>query len=358
MKTGFRVLVVGLILILTLLATGCMRHGITAPPEKNDPGPAPSPIPEPAPLPEPEPDYASLGVNELGQIMVLMYHEIGEPEGEWCRTPDNFRRDLQALYDGGYRLLAMNDLLDGHIAVPPGTTPVVLTFDDGCPGQFRLIDQGGEQVIDPDCAVGIMEKFHREHPDFGLAATFYLFYVSPPFGQAEFVSPKLEYLVDNNFEIGNHTYSHQFPGLRALSPETIRQELADQIRQTREYLPGYRVRSLALPYGSCPDDMSVVIQGNYEEIEYHHEGILLVGANPAPSPFSTSFIPSAIPRVRASTMKTEGVGMYEWMERFTAEPHLRYISDGNPETVVLPDSLQDRVDTAHVGEKDLILYNP
>jgi len=31
--------------------------------------------------------------NELGQIMILMYHKIGSPESEWMRTPQNFRQD-------------------------------------------------------------------------------------------------------------------------------------------------------------------------------------------------------------------------------------------------------------------------
>ncbi len=357
MNASFRLptVVVAVLLLLALGAVGCMRHGSTAPSQ----GPIRLPAPEPpAPPPEPEPDYATLGVNEIGHIMVLMYHEIGEPEGEWCRTPDNFRQDLQALYDDGYRLLSMNDLLDGQIAVPAGTTPVVLTFDDGCPGQFRFINEGGAQKIDPNCAVGIMEAFYRKHPDFGLAATFYLFYVAPPFGQTELVSQKLEYLVEKDFEIGNHTYSHHFPGLRAFPPETIRQELANQIRQTQAYLPGYRVRSLALPYGSYPEDIGLAIRGDDAEISYYHEGILLVGANPAPAPFSTTFDPAAIPRVRASTMHTEGVGLYDWMEHLAAEPHQRYISDGKTETVVIPSYLQDRVDEARLGEKNLVLYGP
>ena len=33
--------------------------------------------------------------NEAGKIMVLMYHNIGEPEAEWVRTPANFRKDLE-----------------------------------------------------------------------------------------------------------------------------------------------------------------------------------------------------------------------------------------------------------------------
>ena len=155
------------------------------------PDPDPGGNEDPAPEPE-EIDYEALGVNELGQVMVLMYHQIGEEEAEWVRTPENFRKDLETLYAAGYRLIALNDLLDGNITVPAGTTPVVLTFDDGTIGHFRYIEQDGQTVIDPDCAVGILEQFAAEHPDFGQAATFFIMYEASIFGQPEYVQAEAE----------------------------------------------------------------------------------------------------------------------------------------------------------------------
>lgn len=356
MKTGTKALVAIMAVLLALPAASCVHRGITAPPG-GDPTPSPSPTPDPSPTPteKPEPNYADLGVNELGQIMILMYHRIGDTEDEWVRTPDNFRKDLRALYDAGYRLVSMNDVLDGNIAIPAGTSPVVLTFDDGTEGQFRYIEQGGRLVIDPDCAVGILEEFYREHPDFGLAATFYIFYVATPFGQAEYLQQKLEHLAERGFTIGNHTYSH--PNLRRLAPDAARKELALMVMHTRKYLPGYQVRTLALPFGAHPDDKSYIISGSYNGVDYHHEGILLVGANPAPSPFSKSFNPAALPRVRASEMKTDGVGMYEWMGRLQANPQNRFVSDGNPNTVVIPASLRGQVNESRLGGRTLITYD-
>ncbi|HEY7437429.1 MAG TPA: hypothetical protein VIE41_19975, partial [Methylomirabilota bacterium] len=43
--------------------------------------------------------------NELGRVMILEYHKIDNPEGRWTRTPENFRRDLQRLWERGYRLV-------------------------------------------------------------------------------------------------------------------------------------------------------------------------------------------------------------------------------------------------------------
>lgn len=325
----------------------------------SDPDPGPGGNEEPAPESEPEEvDYASLGVNELGQIMVLMYHQIGPEEAEWVRTPENFRKDLETLYEAGYRLIAVNDLLDGKIAVPAGTTPVALTFDDGTIGHFRYIEKDGQMVIDPDCAVGILEQFAAEHPDFGLAATFYIMYEATIFGQPEYVQQKLNYLAENGFEIGNHTNSHIYPGLRSLSPEEARQELAEHVRLTKEYVPGYEVRSLALPYGSYPDDLSYIVEGSYNGTSYHHAGVFLVGNNPAPSPFHADYNAALLPRIRASELEeyTAGFGINNWLEYFAEHPEERYISDGDPDTVVVPEALKEQVDGAKLGDRKLITY--
>ncbi|HZJ57564.1 MAG TPA: hypothetical protein VFD89_04910, partial [Clostridia bacterium] len=62
----------------------------------------------------PSVDLKELGVNELGKIMVLMYHGIGDGEDVWVRTPENFRKDLKTLYDNGYRAIGMKDYIEGN----------------------------------------------------------------------------------------------------------------------------------------------------------------------------------------------------------------------------------------------------
>jgi peptidoglycan/xylan/chitin deacetylase (PgdA/CDA1 family) len=354
-KYWFQAVLLPVVLLLTVtLLVSCSNSGgnTVKPPggEDENPGSGDQEDPE---NPGEEIDYRALGVNEAGQIMILMYHEIGEPEDVWCRTPANFRKDLETLYEAGYRLISMNDLLDGHIDIPAGCSPVVITFDDGKAGQFRYIEEEGRQVIDPDCAVAILEEFYGTHPDFGLAATFYIFYESP-FGQYEFVQQKLSYLVKKGFEIGNHCYTHG--NLRRLSAEQARRELALHVKRTQEHLPGYAVRSLALPFGEHPDDMSYIIEGSFEGPAYRNEGVLLVGAKPAASPFNVKFNPAALPRVRASEMETDGMGLYDWLERLRDNPGNRYISDGDPDTVVVPDDLADQVDKSRLAEKTLIRY--
>lgn len=350
---NIKILLLLLLLLLLALTLSCSKKKSSAgaPGEEEQAGGGGDQLDSPAK--KEEIDYQALGVNEVGEIMILMYHEIGEPESTWCRTPANFRKDLETLYEEGYRLLSMNDLLDGYIDIPAGCSPVVLTFDDGNNGQFRYLEKDGRLEIDPHCAVGILEQFYSDHPDFGLAATFYIFYETP-FGQAEHVQQKLSYLAEKGFEIGNHCYSHG--NLRRLSPKQARRELALQVKHTREYLPGYNVRSLALPFGEHPADMSYIIEGSFEGTDYRNDGILLVGSNPAPSPFSSDFNPAALPRVRASEIDTEGMGLYDWLERLRDDPGRRYISDGDPVTVAVPEENAEQVDRYNLGDKTLIPY--
>jgi len=289
--------------------------------------------------------------NELGEIMILMYHEIGFPEDEWRRTPDNFRRDLQTLYDLGYRAVSLQDMVRGQIEIPAGTSPVVLTFDDGNKGNFNYLETDGEPELDPDCAVAIMEEFYRENPDFGLAATFFIYWPTP-FRQPGYLETKLQHLVKQGFEIGNHTNSHA--NLSRLNPDEIRQELA--LNETQKYVPGYRVTSLSLPYGAYSQDPGIVREGSYEGICYQHEAVLLVGANPAPSPYHKKFDPFRLPRIRASEIKTDGVGMYEWLEYFRTNPSRRFISDGDASCITIPLSAEQNLNREIIKERDVRLY--
>jgi peptidoglycan/xylan/chitin deacetylase (PgdA/CDA1 family) len=287
--------------------------------------------------------------NEAGKIMVLMYHEIGAVESEWTRTPDNFRQDLLTLYEKGYRPVHLNDYLAGHITVPAGTTPFILTFDDGTAGQFRFIEKDNERVLDPDCAVAILLEMGEKYEDFIPAATFYIYYPLP-FRQKQFVAEKLQLLTDWGFEIGNHAYNHE--NLARVTQEVAVKSLARHIQQTGEYLPDYTVTTLALPYGARPRDDSYIIRGSWEGHSYHHQAILLVGANPAPSPFVTGYTPSRLPRIRA-----DGTELPRWLDYFAGNPRERFISDGNPLVVTVPEILADRMDENNTGGRPIIQYS-
>ena len=278
--------------------------------------------------------------NELGRVMILEYHKIDYPEERWTRTPENFRRDLETLYARGYRLQSLNGLIEGRITVAAGTTPVVLTFDDSSAGQFRYVDRNGTLEIDPKSGVGVLETFIREKPDFGRAATFFVLPGAKPpnnlFNQPEHEGRKLRWLVEQGYELGNHTLWHA--NLGKYDEATVRQQLAEAQVWVQRHVPEYRFRSLALPHGVYPKEIGWALSGSAKGTSYRHEAILMVAGGAAPSPFAKTFDPIHLPRIQA----VEG-DLRHWLNHFDRTPADRFISDGNAETVTVPAAHRDRL---------------
>ncbi len=270
--------------------------------------------------------------NELGRVMILEYHKIDTPEARWTRTPENFRRDLQRLWERGYRTVALNDYIDGKIALPAGTTPLILTFDDSSPGQFRYVQRGSDWVIDPECGIGILEAFAREHPGFGRAATFYVLPgANPPnrlFNQPDLTTRKLQYLVSQGYEIGNHSLWHAELG--RYSETVVREQLAGAQEWVQRHVPGYRFRTLALPLGSYPKELGWALSGEAKGMAYKHDAILMVAGGAAPSPHARNFDPNRLPRIQAV-----GADLDYWITYFDKNPGERYVSDGDAATVTV-----------------------
>lgn len=283
---------------------------------------------------------ATLSPNELGRVMILEYHRIDVPEDRWTRTPENFRRDLEALYARGYRLQRLTDLVEGRITVPAGTSPVVLTFDDSSPGQFRYMERDGRLEIDPQCAVGILEAFIRERPDFGRAATFYVLPgASRPhrlFDQPEHATRKLRWLVEQGYELGNHTLWHA--NLGKYDERTVRRQLAEAQVWIQRHVPGYQLRTLALPHGVYPRDVAWALAGSVDGASYRHEAILMVAGGAAPSPFDRRFDPVRVPRIQAVERD-----LAYWLTYFDRQPGERLVSDGDPDTLTIPTARRDRL---------------
>jgi peptidoglycan/xylan/chitin deacetylase (PgdA/CDA1 family) len=239
--------------------------------------------------------------NSEGQIIVLEYHRIGEPEERWQRTPANFRADLARLLTEGYYPVNLRDLVEeGLTAVPAGKRPVVLTFDDSTIGQFRLLADGS---IDPNCAVGILREFHEAHPaDWPMRATFFVLQGEGVpgyqlFGQSDLALQKLAMLVEWGMEIGSHTISHA--NLHDLDATAVQRELGMSQAQLESWLPEYEVVSLALPYGVYPLDETLLSAGEHAGVSYTYGAAVQVGASLSPSPNSAYFHPYHIPRVQA-----------------------------------------------------------
>jgi len=278
--------------------------------------------------------------NELGRVMILEYHKIDYPEERWTRTPENFRRDLETLYARGYRLQSLNGLIEGRITVPAGTSPVVLTFDDSSAGQFRYLDRNGTLEIDPKSGVGVLEAFIREKPDFGRAATFFVLPGAKPpnnlFNQPQHDGRKLRWLVEQGYELGNHTLWHA--NLGKYDEATVRQQLAEAQVWVQRHVPEYRFRTLALPHGVYPKEIGWALSGSAKGTSYRHEAILMVAGGAAPSPFAKTFDPIHLPRIQAVE-----ADLRHWLNHFDRTPADRFISDGNADTVTVPAANRDRL---------------
>jgi peptidoglycan/xylan/chitin deacetylase (PgdA/CDA1 family) len=298
--------------------------------------------------------------NELGRVPVLEYHRFGPVEERWTRTYDNFRKDLEWLYNNDYVLVNASDFAAGKLNVPAGKKPAILTFDDSTEGQFRYQyeadgavkrDAKGQPILDPNCAIAIMDAFYAKHPDFGRASTFYI--LPNAFEASRETSEKLKYLVATGREIGSHTFNHA--NLSKLQPGQIRENLAKaQAEVARELGSSFEFQTLALPFGIYPkaeDGYQAVIKGSALGQDYHHRAVMLVGADPAPSPFDKKYNSAKVPRIQAIDD--------EWIRHFARKPGATarneerfkpYVSDGDPNKISFPAKLQERLAAAFAGQ--------
>ncbi|MEL7646922.1 MAG: polysaccharide deacetylase family protein [Sedimentibacter sp.] len=296
----------------------------------------------------------SLKPNELGEVMILMYHGIGDQESDWQRTPENFRKDLEYMYQNKYQMISLNDYAMGEISTRAGYTPIILTFDDGRQNNFNYIEENGKLVIDPDCAVGILQEFREKYPDFDVTASFFL--GTNIFGQKEYEEEKLRFLVDNGYDIGNHTYSHN--KLELLESTEIQKEIGAVNNIINRLVPDYDVETLALPHGSNPKDeyVSSMLEGQYENIKYKMTAVLDVGWRPAFSPFDSMNNFKSLYRVTASETKVDNCGMYDYFSQFEENKRERFISDGNPNVVTIPKKHEEYLNMEMVGNRTVNIY--
>jgi peptidoglycan/xylan/chitin deacetylase (PgdA/CDA1 family) len=282
--------------------------------------------------------------------MILEYHNIENKSGAYYQPPDQLRKDLQQLYDNGYATMDIHDYVTGNISTPAGKTPVVLTFDDATIGQFRYLP-GGES-IDPNCAVGILNDFAAAHPGFGHHATFFV--LPSGFGQSGLKAAKYRYLVSHGYGIGNHTWTH--PIMTHKTPLQVQEELGRDDIDIHAIIPDYRVDILAYPFGSRPKtqgkpDDTYIASGSWQGHPYKISAAFLVGAEPAPSPYSSKLKPYAIPRVQAIEKD-----LVSWIARFKANPRQKFISDGDPGSVSIPASMASQLNRNAVSDRKVVTY--
>lgn len=298
-------------------------------------------------------DYKEVKPNEAGKVMVIMYHSIAEEERNWVRSFDNFKEDLQLLYDRGYVAVSLADYVNNTMNVEAGKSPVVITFDDGNKSDFEILNDDME--INPNSAVAILEDFYNKNPDFGLEATFFV-NGGTPFRQKEYVDYKLKYVIEKGMDIGNHTLRHEKLGVQ--SAEEIQEALAKNVENIKKYLPDYEVNTLALPHGSRPspedaEKTAALFNGEYEGTSYENIVALAVGWDPNVSPVAKKFDHKFVHRVQGSSVK---FGLRYWMDYLEDNPSQKYISDGIADVVTVPKKRAELVDTEKLNGKELKVY--
>lgn len=280
-------------------------------------------------------DPASVGADELGAVPVLMYHQLlTRPRGAYDQTPAQYRAELISLYAHGYRTATAADLVAGRLDVPAGRRPMVLTFDDATRSQYAELPDGSP---DPRSAIGILLAVGRAHGEARPVATLYV--NEHPFAGHDAYLARLAAL---GMEVAEHTRTHA--DLRRLDDAHVQAELAGGLRVITRAVPGARVSTMALPFGAHPRTTRLAYAGSSGGVTYHFAGVLLVGSNPSPSPYSRRFDPLGVPRIRSGLRTGDhAFTSTDWLPQLFSGRVAPYVSDGDPATVAFPRALAGRL---------------
>lgn len=297
--------------------------------------------------------YQEYKVNEAGRIPIMMYHGIQNitdnkyPGGNidkdgYQRTANAFRQDLEFYYKNNFVMIRLEDYVNGIIDVPLGKSPIILTFDDGNANNINVIgiDSKGQIIIDPNSAVGILEEFKHKYPDFQVTATFFL--NNTLFGQPKYNEKILKWLVDNGYDIGNHTKNHATLG--SISKDKVAEEIGSMYQKLDTIIPGKYVNIVALPFGSPytmdNENFPLIFDGTYNGIPYNTIASLRVGWDASYSPFVKDFNKQYLKRIRA--YDNDGKE-FDITMNFKLLETTRYISDGDKNKIVIPLSEQEKI---------------
>ena len=284
----------------------------------------------------------TLQPNELGRIPVLEYHLIGDKEARWERERGQFRKDLELLYARGYRPITAAEMYDKKIDLPRGLSPVVFTFDDASPGQFRYIEKNGQLEIDPGSAVGIWLDFAKQHPDWKNKAVWCMLSGAEAgrsfFGdkgiegqKTEWRHKKVKFLADQGFELCNHTLWHA--QLVKYPDAFVQEQIARLQLAVDSAVPGYKIRTFALPLGLWPKNKALAKSGSWKDPKsgkvttYNHDVVLEVSGGPNVSPHDPAFNGQSVDRVQVYVNELQRT-----LDDLDKNGR-RYVSDGNPATV-------------------------
>ena len=283
-------------------------------------------------------DYTGLNINEMGNVPIMMYHGIVNKEttsytggnvdkAGYNRLASAFRRDLEFYYENNYRMIRLDDYVEGMIKTEAGKSPIILTFDDGLANNLTVtgLNEKGEIIIDPNSAVGILEEFKKKYPDFNVTATFFV--NQGLFNQTEYNDKILKWLVDNGYDVGNHTMTHA--NLQNITTTKTASEVKGINDLLNGIIPNKYVKIIALPFGT-PYNFS---HPNFKEVlNQDMKAALRVGWEAEVSPFSNKFEPRYLKRIRAYDNNGKE---FDIEMNFKILLDNRFISDGDEKTITV-----------------------
>ena len=302
-------------------------------------------------------NYADLKVNELGNVPIMMYHGIVDTvdnqyiggnvdKDGYQRTKEAFTKDLEFYYASGYRMIRLEDYVNGIINVEAGLSPIILTFDDGLSNNLKVtgLDDNGNIIIDPNCAIGILESFKQKYPDYNVTATFFV--NGGLFQQSEYNEKILNWLVDNGYDIGNHTYDHV--DFTKIDSSKSSEEVGKLYNLLDKYIPNKYINIIALPFGSpykkTHENFNSIMHSSYENKNYETISALRVGWESEVSPFSKNFDKLFLKRIRAYD---NNGSEFDIEMNFKSLEKNKYISDGDNKTITIKSDKKDSINNIY-----------
>lgn len=306
------------------------------------------------------------GINELGKVPIMMYHGIKDMKNSetnytggnvdkdgYTRTAEAFRNDLEGYYQKGYRMIRLSDYIEGKIDVDYGYSPIILTFDDGNDNNIKVtgLDDDGNIIIDKNSAVGILEEFKKKYPDYNVTAIFFV--TNALFNQPEYDEAILKWLVDNGYEVGNHTKGHD--NFTKIDSTKTQETVGFMYNKLEEIMGNKYSKIVALPFGSpynkTHENYKYILNGEYNGKSYQTVAALRVGWEAEISPFNKDFDKTFLKRCRA--YDNNGVD-FDIEMNFRLLEKTRYISDGDNMTIVTSSSNENLINKD--TDKEVILY--
>jgi peptidoglycan/xylan/chitin deacetylase (PgdA/CDA1 family) len=306
---------------------------------------------------------ASHPPNELGGVPILMYHAFTSDPSEtddWTMTLDDFRTELDWLRQNDFVPVPLRSMIDGRFDVPAGKRPVILSFDDSSAGQFGLRQVANGYAVDPDTAIGVLDAYAKQFPEFPAMAFFAVLpfncFATP--GDPSTCEERLMWLYNNGYEIGNHTSDHD--ELSDVSPDFFTRTIGSMKMWLDERLPvgdGNLSDVLVMPLGAYPDAAMHDDQRAWLADGFWYLGepvnlalVLEISGGPATPPYGKAFSSMDVFRINAEPELFD-----YWARSIETGDQEIFVSDGMPNLVTVPSQVADEMNMDRLEELGLEL---